>query len=157
MEYFEAPAEYHPGGRPAVFLAGGITGCPDWQATAARMFGDDEVAVLNPRRSSATSPIPVADQIAWEYRHLHRAAVVLFWFPRSVDSVQPIALYELGMHAGRGTPIAVGVDRNYLRRRDVEIQLSLARPELTIHHTLSDSVGAARALLVQGDAGGAAG
>ncbi|MGW2255544.1 nucleoside 2-deoxyribosyltransferase domain-containing protein [Kitasatospora sp. NPDC001660] len=71
--------------------------------------------------------MPITDQIAWEYRHLHRAAVVLFRFPRSVGSVQPIALYELGMHAGRGVPIAVGVDRSYARRRDVEIQLGLAQ------------------------------
>jgi hypothetical protein len=35
---------------PAVFLAGGITGCPDWQAELVRMLADVPVALLNPRR-----------------------------------------------------------------------------------------------------------
>ncbi|MFF4085019.1 nucleoside 2-deoxyribosyltransferase domain-containing protein [Streptomyces sp. NPDC001777] len=153
MEYFEAPAEYRPGARPAVFLAGGITGCPDWQTEAARMFTDDDVAVLNPRRSTSAAPIPVTEQITWEYQHLHRAAVVLFWFPRSVGSVQPIALYELGMHSGRDVPIAVGADPDYVRGRDLRIQLSLARPGLTVHRHLSDTVRAARTLLEQSRTG----
>ncbi|MFE9428341.1 hypothetical protein ACFYNO_35935 [Kitasatospora sp. NPDC006697] len=48
MEYSESPSEYHPGGRPAVFLAGDISGCPDWQAEAAGLFGDDPVTGTAP-------------------------------------------------------------------------------------------------------------
>lgn len=33
LSYTEAPTPYNGRG-PSVFLAGGITGCPDWQAVA---------------------------------------------------------------------------------------------------------------------------
>ena len=41
--YYESPADYDPMEitiRPAVFLAGGITGCPDWQAQARRLINN---------------------------------------------------------------------------------------------------------------------
>ncbi|WP_443041424.1 nucleoside 2-deoxyribosyltransferase domain-containing protein [Streptomyces sp. B21-083] len=41
------------------------------------------------------------EQTAWEYEHLRIADVILFWF--RAEAVQPIALYELGAHAARGT------------------------------------------------------
>ena len=36
MKYFEALDEYEPQeGEKSIFLAGGITGCPDWQKEMA--------------------------------------------------------------------------------------------------------------------------
>lgn len=132
--YVEAPTEY-AGDRHAIFLAGGITDCPDWQADARTLI--DREVVLNPRR--ANFPIhdstAAAAQIDWEFRHLHRASVVLFWFAPG-PSPQPIALYELGRHAALQRRIAVGADPEYLRLADVHMQLSHARPELTVHDTL---------------------
>jgi hypothetical protein len=140
--YIEAPEEWYPSlrssaYRPSVFLAGGITECPDWQADAARLL--DSVAVLNPRRRNFPMDHPSAahDQIGWEFRHLHRANVVLFWFPEST-SAQPGALYELGRHAALDRPIAVGVDPAYARATDVREQLALARPSVTVHDNLLD-------------------
>jgi hypothetical protein len=152
MKYYEAPNEYVPNGSASVFLAGGITGCPDWQRAATELFEGEDVAVLNPRRERSVGAAAVAEQIAWEYKHLRRASLVLFWFPDSVESVQPIALYELGMHAGLGTRIVVGADRSYSRRLDVELQLGLVRPELPIHDSLADTVRAAREGLRQAPA-----
>lgn len=51
MEYFEAPGTIRTS-LPSVFLAGGITDCPDWQDEATRLFADMDVAVLNPRREN---------------------------------------------------------------------------------------------------------
>jgi hypothetical protein len=147
VTYFEPPAEY-PGSGPSLFLAGGITGCPDWQREACALLADLPVALLNPRRQSfpITDPGAAAEQVAWEYRHLERATAILFWFPAS-PSPQPIALYELGRHAALGRSLAVGADPGYLRRADLLLQLSHARPDLAVHDTLAAVCREARQVL----------
>lgn len=146
--YIEAPHEY-TGTGPAVFLAGGIQGCDDWQAEAAKALGFLDVVVLNPRRVTFSLHDPHAEeqQVAWENRHLHRASLVLFWFPSS-PSHQPIALYELGMMAAGTTPLIVGADPGYARRNNVICQLQHARPGIAVQDTLAETVAAARAAIV---------
>jgi hypothetical protein len=137
-----------------LFLAGGISGCPDWQSEAVAMLRDTPgLTVLDPRRAAFdhTDPAVATEQITWEHTHLHRADVVLFWFAAG-GSVQPITLYELGVHVTRGIPLAVGADPGYPRRLDVEVQLALARPGLTVHDTLADTVAAAEVLSSAGQA-----
>jgi hypothetical protein len=136
--YIEAPTEWESD-TPSIFLAGGITDCPDWQSEARRLIPTG-VTVLNPRRENFPIHDPSASrqQIEWEFRHLHKATVVLFWFPASKTSPQPIALYELGRHAALGRSLVVGVEDGYLRTADVLIQLGLARPELSVLLTLED-------------------
>lgn len=137
MEYIECPDTYE-GDLPTVFLAGGITDCPDWQQEAVGILAHTELALLNPRRRDFPIHDPRAayEQVTWEFEQLNDADVILFWFPASV-SVQPIALYELGRHAVRNTRLIVGADSDYSRRRDVEIQLALARgPGFPIYCTL---------------------
>ncbi|MET7487712.1 nucleoside 2-deoxyribosyltransferase domain-containing protein [Streptomyces sp. NPDC005538] len=126
-------------------MAGGIGLCEDWQQQAAAAFADLEVAVLNPRRAvfPADDPGAEAKQVVWEHTHLHRAALVMFWFPAS-PSHQPIALYELGMMAAGSTPLVVGADPQYVRRNNVAVQLRLARPGLEVHETLADALRAVR-------------
>jgi hypothetical protein len=99
--YVEAPSGYDPGTLPAVFLAGGITGCPDWQAEVVRMLADAPLALLNPRREDFPIHDPAAApaQIEWEYRHLGKADAALFWFP--CETLCPIALDELGAWSAR--------------------------------------------------------
>jgi Nucleoside 2-deoxyribosyltransferase like len=140
--YVEALTPY-VGKEPALFLAGGITDCPDWQGVAVelvRQAGIDWV-ILNPRRRRwpLDAEEAVAEQVAWESRHLRLARAVLFWFPAST-SVQPIALYELGWCAASAKPLAVGAEPGYPRRRDVILQLSLARAEVSVRRTLAGVV-----------------
>lgn len=143
VRYIEAPIEYQPDpdDPPAVFLAGGITSCPDWQATALENFASDDVpmVVLNPRRQNFPIHDPTAGpaQIGWEYRHLHqRGVLTVFWFPAGGFVPQPIALFELGQALGEGRPFVVGVDPGYSRALDVQAQRALARPGLTVHDRL---------------------
>ena len=153
MRYIEAPQNYapRPGDPPALFLAGGISGCENWQAQACELLADAPVVVFNPRRAD----FDVADsaaaykQIAWEYHHLRRADVTLFWFPacdRSV-TVQPIALFELGATLEGancyGRRLVVGVDQGYPRLFDVIEQCRHARPGLAVHISLQETVSAA--------------
>ncbi len=134
-ELVTCPDVYDGTGKPAVFLAGGITGCPDWQATAAGLLPLPVVA-FNPRRTAWPIDDPTAGpgQIAWEVRHLARADVVLFWFCQ--ETVQPITLYELGAAAAGGRPMIVGADPGYPRRADVVLQLGHVRPEVTVLDSL---------------------
>ncbi|MBM9508847.1 nucleoside 2-deoxyribosyltransferase domain-containing protein [Actinacidiphila acididurans] len=153
--YYEAPDRYVPD--PAdpvrsVFLAGGITHCPPWQSEAAAGLG--EFVVLNPRRADfdVADPGQTDDQIAWEFHHLWLADLTLFWFPACDPAltVQPITLYELGAAAATPTrQIVVGTDPAYPRATDVRLQLTHARPGLTVHSTLTATVTEARRHLAQ--------
>ncbi|MEU1313326.1 nucleoside 2-deoxyribosyltransferase domain-containing protein [Streptomyces cinnamoneus] len=148
MRYVEAPENFSGPGL-SLFLAGGITACPDWQQTAVEALADLEVTVLNPRRRAFPLHDPDAEavQVGWEYRHLRRADHVLFWFPSS-PSHQPIALYELGMVAGTpGACLTVGADRRYVRRANIVAQLSHALPDLRVHCTLPETIAACRSAL----------
>lgn len=121
---------------PRIFLAGGITGCPDWQTQAAYLFSDLSCTVLNPRRLEfdVNDPNAAPAQIEWEHHALRSADAIMFWFAR--ETVQPITLYELGAWSMADTPLFVGVHPDYPRRLDVEIQTRLVRPEVTVWSTL---------------------
>ena len=117
-----------------MFLAGGITGCPDWQAEARKLLDDTDLVVCNPRRPKfdVTDPNAARDQIAWEVEHLRAADLILFWFPASGAVTQPIALFELGMALGQRRELAVGTDLGYCRGYDVDQQCHHAAPGLTV-------------------------
>jgi hypothetical protein len=140
MEYIEAPKNWtRLPDQPAVFLAGGITGCPDWQQEMRLLLGMTNYAVLNPRRKN----FPIHEgasaaelQIKWEFYHLRKADVISFWFCK--ETVQPIVLYELGAWSMTDKPIAVGVEPGYIRELDVRIQVDLVRPDIRILTTLDD-------------------
>ncbi len=77
------------------------------------------------------------EQITWEHHALRASSAILFWFPR--ESLCPIALYELGAWSMTPLRLFVGADGHYGRRRDVEIQTKLARPDVATHaRTLSE-------------------
>ena len=122
-----------------VFLAGGITGCPDWQAEITEYFtkrldkASTEVVLLNPRRPDFPINDPNAsyDQIRWEHKALREADIILFWFP--CETMCPIVLYELGAWSMTDKPLVIGCHPEYSRKRDVEIQTGLVRlGEITI-------------------------
>ncbi len=124
-----------------IFLAGGITNCPDWQSDLiAKLRGSNittNIDIYNQRRKNFPINDPKAsyEQILWEFEKLKDADMIVFWFSRG--SLNPIVLYELGMWGNsRDTPITVGIDREYERRQDVMIQTNLARPELPIFGSL---------------------
>lgn len=138
MAYLEAPDNslaLH-GKMPSLFLAGGITGCKDWQSAVSTLIGDEQILTVNPRRAEwpENETAAVRQQIEWEHWWLRRCDAVLFWFPDG--PVQPIALYELGCWSNTDKPMAVGADPTYVRRFDVKHQTRLVRPEQTVHSGL---------------------
>jgi hypothetical protein len=126
MEYIEAPKNWtRLPGQPAVFLAGGITGCPDWQREIAEKLVMTNYAVLNPRRKDfpINDPSAAENQIRWEFEHLRKADVISFWFCK--ESIQPIALFELGAWSSLHKLIVIGVEPGYPREQDIYIQMAL--------------------------------
>lgn len=133
----------------SVFLAGGITGCSDWQSIAARYLLDREISVFNPRRANfdVTDAKAAIAQVEWEFKALRQADVILFWFPESLTT-QPIALFELGFWSGvgRGT-IVVGSAPGYPRTFDVikqmELLSRLSSHPITVHGSLEETLATA--------------
>jgi hypothetical protein len=136
LKYLESPAGTGP---PRLFLAGGITDCPDWQSVLVEDLAHLDVIVYNPRRREfdVSDLSHTEEQIRWEYRHLRRADAVLFWFPS--ETLCPIVLFELGVQSAiAGRTIFVGVHPEYKRRADVLVQMSLVRPDVEVVHSIAD-------------------
>lgn len=146
MKVITAPNIYVEHG-VSVFLAGGITGCSQWQQRAIsffkyspdlreKIFGE-HTYILNPRRKDfdLENHDLSEEQIRWEFHHITRADVMMFWFPK--ETLCPIALFELGKVLNMNKPFLVGADKSYKRRFDLQIQLNLATgTEFTIYNCL---------------------
>lgn len=132
MKYIESPTALEK----SIFLAGGITGCPDWQDNMVHLLRNTNLTLINPRRGNfpIEDPCAAEEQITWEHTHLRRADAVLFWFP--CETLCPIVLYELGAWSMMCKLIFVGVHPDYRRRQDVEIQTRLVRPDVEIVYSL---------------------
>jgi Nucleoside 2-deoxyribosyltransferase like len=127
MFYIEAPN--YPSDLPdlpSLFLAGGITGCPDWQKEIIEKLKDEDIMIFNPRRKSfdIKKKEESSVQIKWERDHLKKADMISFWFCK--DQIQPIVLFELGKYAFSGQhKIFIGVEPGYPRETDVMTQVGL--------------------------------
>src|SRR5690606_32061947 len=133
MKYIEAPTEIMDStGKMTLFLAGGITGCPDWQSEMRELLSSTDLILINPRRQAWDMTKDKAeDQIAWEFKYLTSADLILFWFPK--ETLCPIVLFELGKYAAAtNRTVFVGVEPGYKRELDVRFQMHLARPDVTI-------------------------
>ena len=133
----------------ALFLGGAIAmgKAPLWQNDLVQMLSGVDGYALNPRRKDYdfNDPTLPRKQIQWEHDHWMIATHRLFWFAK--ESICPITLLELGrwmqMHSDNvvanrsiGTPrghLFVGMDPEYDKRVDVEVQLELEyRHDVTV-------------------------
>jgi hypothetical protein len=70
-KYIECPKMW---GSPSLFMGGGISGCPDWQAQLVRELKDVDLVLVNPRRKvfdvsecgqhTASDPLGILDAAA---------------------------------------------------------------------------------------------
>lgn len=137
MKYIGALDDYNlDGTETQLFLAGGISNCPDWQQEMVSLLSKTSLTILNPRRANFPihDPSAAQEQIKWEYHALRSADVILFWFPK--ETICPIVLYELGAWSMTSKRLFIGVHPDYSRLQDVLIQTELARPEVEIIHSL---------------------
>ena len=98
------------------------------------MLSDTDITILNPRRANFPIQDPKAADL--QISALRDAMAISFWFPK--ETICPIVLYELGAFSTHTKSIFVGVHPEYQRRQDVEIQMRLARPDLSIVYSLQD-------------------
>lgn len=135
-----APDRNVPEG-PSLFIAGGITDCPEWQTEAIAGLSDTDLVLFNPRRATfnVRDPQAAPGQIQWEHEMLRQADAIMFWFCE--EALQPIALYELGAWSMTNKPIFVGAHPNYKRRLDVVHQTQLIRPDIYIAGSLDGVIG----------------
>lgn len=111
----------------SIFFAGSIEmgKAIDWQSDLTMALSDLPITILNPRRddwdSSWVQDIENAqfkEQVDWEMDHLIKADVIaLFLQP---ETLSPISLLELGMHAGSGKMV-VCCHQGFWRRGNVQI------------------------------------
>lgn len=133
-------------GEISVFLAGGITNCPEWQDKVIELLkaklDTDKLVVFNPRRKDFPIGVPSASfgQIKWEFKQLEKMDIFSMYFCGG-DSDQPICMYELGRNIVRmqnhfpadwGRRIVISVEEGYKRKEDVIVQTHLAT-EYNIH------------------------
>lgn len=138
MIYIEAPREYTSPTIHTMFLAGGISNCPDWQQDMVDKLKDTGLVLYNPRRENFPMGDPEAGlkQIVWEDKYLAKCNYILFWFPK--ETICPIVLFELGSWSMTQKRIFVGCHPDYVRKFDVEIQMKLRRPDVEIVYSLDD-------------------
>ena len=144
-------------GEVSVFLAGGITNCPDWQKDIINKLQtdytnlDDKLVIFNPRREN----FPIGDksasykQIEWEFNALEKADIFSMYFTSGVSD-QPICMYELGRYISRMQAkypvdwkyrIIISVEDGYKRKEDVLIQTQLAcGADLFVNAQISDII-----------------
>lgn len=145
MKVIIAPNKIEKTDLPTVFLAGGITDCPEWQDDIIRLLGRyGDAILLNPRRKNFPIHDPEAaeEQITWEFHALNNCDIFSMWFSAS-ESVQPICMYELGRHLALKSPdrmdrIVIGIEPGYKRERDVRIQTGLVSKNIIISGNLQD-------------------
>src|SRR5690606_13245814 len=81
-----------------IFLAGGISNCPDWQTPVAnKLLEHTNFTIFNPRRNDWNMDDEAEEskkQIIWEHEYLARSETILFWFPQ--ETLCPITLLEYG-------------------------------------------------------------
>ena len=141
----------------SVFLAGGITNCPDWQKDIINKIQtdytnlDDKLVIFNPRREN----FPIGDksssykQIEWEFNALEKADIFSMYFTSGISD-QPICMYELGRYISRMQAkypvdwkyrIIISVEDGYKRKEDVLIQTRLAcGADLFVNAQISDII-----------------
>lgn len=163
MKVIEAPNKYErKPGDVCIFLAGGITNCPNWQQAVIDgihdFYDDDfgseeynETIIFNPRRENF--PINIEGeserQIKWEFDALEKCDIFSMYFC-DANSDQPICMYELGRNICRmqerfpldwNKRIIITSERGYKRFKDVVIQTSLATEDILDESCIKGSIG----------------
>lgn len=138
---FDAPAQFKLD-EISLFLGGGITGCEDWQAKMCQLLRNTDLVVLNPRRKNwpINDPEASAKQIEWEYEHLQKAHMIMFWF--APETLCPITLFEYGKWLVGNKPLFVGCHPDYKRKLDVEVQTKFERPFQKVYSSIEEVAGA---------------
>lgn len=151
------------------FLAGGITGCHNWQKEVIDYLRKKEekgldlsgLVLLNPRRDNfPIGNIEAAEeQITWEFNAINFWTTIFSTYFCGGKSDQPISMYELGKFLGSRfalyripneytlNSVIVDVENGYKREQDVVIQTKLMTKSGTIVNTGADPISHAERII----------
>lgn len=131
-------------GNKKIFLAGGISNCPDWQDYVANELKKKlkNVDIINPRRKiwddeRKDSSVSL-DQIVWEKNYIDSADYILFYFPK--DTLCPITLFELGAALYTKRIVSIGIEPGYQREFDIRTQVGLVDESINITNSLDEMI-----------------
>jgi hypothetical protein len=123
----------------SIFIAGGISDCPDWQSDVVGMIDSTRYDVVNPRRTGGfdKTGATAEEQIGWEYAALSHVENCVFWFPK--ETLCPITLFELGkmLERAKKDPVIkliIGWHPEYARAFDLQVQIGLMGMKKQILH-----------------------
>lgn len=134
IEYIQAPNNKIVDYGIKIFLAGGISNCPNWQEEITEKLINDnrlkdvKIIIFNPRCKEIPEENP---QIIWEYERLHKSDIISFWF--SVGSMNPITLFEYGSHLNTNKTLVVGCHPEYIKKNNVIIQTKMVNPNQKVN------------------------
>lgn len=125
---------------PDVFIAGGISNCPDWQQRFIDGFSNTDYILANPRQPQGmlSDSVEAQEQIAWEFDALRRSRITAFWFPQ--ETLCPITLFELGAALGEKRRVVIATHPGYGRRFDVIEQVKHYNALNGTQHVVYDSI-----------------
>lgn len=130
IRYLEAP-NYEPiyDKEGVVFLAGPITGAPNWQPEAVNLlkqYSESDYVIANPRRGSYTDnkeffEYDFNEQVDWELKHLYYAeqrGIILFWLckeeaPHPGRAYAQTSRFELGFFGRHNPNVYVGIEPGF--------------------------------------------
>lgn len=127
-----------------LFIAGGISNCPDWQMNTCHRFEEffsSSLIINNPRRNEFDVNEEPEIQIKWEFDRLRLSKFLFFWFPE--ETLCPITLLEYGKYvlaSNNNDNVYVGCHRNYQRKNDILIQSKLQFNHVKIYYDLDSLV-----------------
>ncbi len=129
----------------AVFLAGGITNCEDWQNKVIDCLkrypakDTEHLVIFNPRRSEWPSngdTDEIRRQIHWEAEYIRKCDIFSMYFTNTKDSDQPICFYELGRYTQNGRDI-ISYQEGFKRALDVDIQMEILAPGMKVNKNVT--------------------
>jgi hypothetical protein len=132
-----------------IFLAGSIEmgKAENWQAVIPELFKDrNDLTFFNPRRDDwdssweqKESNPQFSEQVNWEMNKLEECDLIFMYF--SQDTLSPISLLELGLHAESGKMIVCCPDE-FWRKGNVDIVCS--RYNVPVYNTMEAAIGRLR-------------
>lgn len=140
-----------------LYLAGGVAGCPDWQAEVIKALEKTSLTIFNPRRQTLLANMPelVQSQREWEFGNITATRAVMFWFPK--ESLCPTTNFELGIIVAQQlwdfdtAPAYVGIHPEHPRRSDILAQLTMTAPRLVVADSVKGVVQQVKNALKKGE------
>lgn len=123
-----APEKIHPLGSTNIFLAGSIEmgKAIDWQGGIVYALRNENITIYNPRRKNWDDTLEqsidnpqFSEQVNWELDALDFSDFILFYF--EPNTLSPISLLELGLHARYGNKVIVVCPKGFWRKGNVDI------------------------------------